>query len=155
MRWLDGIINSMDMNLSKFWEVVDDSRGWYAAVYSVSKSQTWLTNWTTKNFLTSELLLVQCSTTQPNRWIIILLDTTCNEARKEMKLNLPEKAEKIWHCTKLWAEPWGMKILPGGKWPYRQHDQYHLFSFQMTRKAWAIIWQKCVGHYKSFLPFWP
>ena len=40
MRWLDGIINSMDMNLSKFWEVVDDSRGWYAAGYSVSKSQT-------------------------------------------------------------------------------------------------------------------
>ena len=40
MRWVDGIINSMNMNFSKLWEIVDDSRGWCAAVYSVSKSQT-------------------------------------------------------------------------------------------------------------------
>ena len=42
MKWLDIISDSMDMNLSKLWEIVKDRGAWRAVVHGVTKSQTWL-----------------------------------------------------------------------------------------------------------------
>ena len=58
---IDTISNSMDMNLSKLWEIVKDREAWCAAVHGVTKCQTQLSNWTTKTTIAAAVVVVLSS----------------------------------------------------------------------------------------------
>ena len=96
MRWLDSITDSMDMNLSILWEIVEDREDWHASVHEVAKSQTWLNNWTTttKSLFTARKPSKKWKDTPNGRKCLQMIWPIVNTYKQLIQLNIKKTSLK-------------------------------------------------------------
>ena len=122
IRWLDGITDSVDMNLSKLWEIAKARESWHAAVHEVTKSWTWLNYWTK----TTSQKLSSCPAQQRHT------NSTCDRC-----------LVGCWRWVSLWSLQMGRLMYSDWVTKPTIQDLIYAFSFDHTH-----LWENRVKEHK-------
>ena len=95
MRCLDGVIDSMNVSLSELRELVMDREAWHAAIHGVTRSQTWLSDWTELNW---RFLRVLWMAKRSNQSILMEISPGCSLEGLMLKLKLQYFGHLMWRA---------------------------------------------------------
>ena len=129
MRWLDGIIDSMDMGLGRLQQLVIDREAWRAAVHGITKSWTWLSNWTELNVFKVTQLINSRTKIQTFKIFKPMPFYLCHTA-------LPARCRKK---RKFSSQGWPTVFQQGtlnGNWWYLYSETQDTAEEQVWRRTW-------------------